>query len=334
MTRASPAAWFAMTFAAVLEALQRFRRTRVSPIRLCRIRWRRPSRPQSYRGTALPGPIVLVIGAVLALCATSSNAANEQSVQIDGVDTVVWTPEDKPHQLLPIVVFSHGLYTCATQSRFSTRAIADAGYFVIAPNHEDSACAFTLGWLGFSRLPGKPAMLWTDADYRDRADDIRAIVAALPHDARFRDKIDIERLALAGHSLGGYTVLGLAGAWPSWKLPGVKAVLAFAPYAMPFSRSEGFRHLGVPVMYQAGGFDPAFTRSVHRAFEESPFPKYYVEIDKAWHLAWTDVGGMHRDEIVANAITFLDMYVKAIVTGPTAASGLVPARPPAESSIN
>jgi hypothetical protein len=28
------------------------------------------------------------------------------------------------------------------------------------------------------------------------------------------------------------------------------------------------------------------------------------------------------------------MYVKAIVTGPTAASGLVPARPPAESSIN
>jgi predicted dienelactone hydrolase len=284
--------------------------------------------------TRTPRAVSFAIAALLGLFAASSNAATEQSVQIDGVDTVVWTPEDKTQHSLPIVVFSHGLYTCATQSRFITRAIADAGYFVIAPNHEDSACAFTLGWLGFSRLPGKPAMLWTDADYRDRADDIRAIVAALPRDARFSDKIDIGRLALAGHSLGGYTVLGLAGAWPSWKLPGVKAVLAFAPYAMPFSRSEGFRHLGVPVMYQAGGFDPAFTRSVHRAFDESPFPKYYVEIDKAWHLAWTDVGAMHRDEIIASAITFLDTYVKALVTGPTAASGVVPEKPPAESSIN
>jgi predicted dienelactone hydrolase len=282
--------------------------------------------------TTLLAPIVLATA--LGLCAPCSRAATEQSVQIDGVDTVVWMPEEKAQHPLPIVVFSHGLYTCATQSRFITRAIADAGYFVIAPNHEDSACAFTLGWLGFSRLPGKPAMLWTDADYRDRADDIRAIVAALPHDARFRDTIDIERLALAGHSLGGYTVLGLAGAWPGWQLPGIKAVLAFAPYAMPFSRSEGFRHLAVPVMYQAGGFDPAFTRAVHRAFEQSPFPKYYIEIDKAWHLAWTDVGGMHRDEIIANAITFLDMYVKPVVSGATAATSLVPAKPTAESSIN
>ena len=31
---------------------------------------------------------------------------------------------------------------------------------------------------------------------------------------------------LAGHSLGGYTVLALAGAWPSWKLANVRAVLA------------------------------------------------------------------------------------------------------------
>jgi hypothetical protein len=103
---------------------------------------------------------------------------------------------------------------------------------------------------------------------------------------------------------------------------------------MPFSRSDGFRHLAVPVMYQAGGFDPAFTRAVHRAFDESPFPKYYVEINKAWHLAWTDVGGMHRSEIVANAITFLDMYVKAAVSGPTAATDLVPDKPPADPAIN
>jgi predicted dienelactone hydrolase len=266
--------------------------------------WRR--RPASLLRSSF---ILAAIGAS-ALAAPACHAANEQSVQIDGVDAVIWTPDENTGHPLPVVVFSHGLYTCATQSRFITRAIADAGYFVVAPNHEDAVCGFSVGLFALSRLPGKPAMFWTDADYRDRADDIRAVVAALPNDPRFSGQVDMARLALAGHSLGGYTVLGLAGAWPSWTLAGVKAVLAFAPYAMPFSRSEGFRHLGVPVMFQAGGFDPAFRRSVQRAYEESPFPKYYVEIDNAWHLAWTDVGGMHRHEIIAKAIAFLDMYVK------------------------
>lgn len=255
-------------------------------------------------------------------------------MQIDGVDAVIWTPDDKTEHRLPVVVFSHGLYTCATQSRFITRAIADAGYFVVAPNHVDAVCGFSVGWFTLSRMPGKPAMLWTDADYRDRAEDIRTLVAALPNDPRFSARVDMARLALAGHSLGGYTVLGLAGAWPSWTLAGVKAVLAFAPYAMPFNRSEGFRHLGVPVMYQAGAFDLVFRRSVERAYDESPFPKYYVEIDKAWHLAWTDVGGMHRDEIVAKAITFLDMYVKNAASTAVTPADLSHVKAPAESSIN
>ena len=30
-------------------------------------------------------------------------------------------------------------------------------------------------------------------------------------------------LLAIGHSLGGYTVLGLAGGWPSWKLPGIQS---------------------------------------------------------------------------------------------------------------
>ena len=242
-------------------------------------------------------------------------AASEQDVQVGGVDSVVWMPEPPVHHRLPVVVFSHGLYTCATQSRYITRAIADAGYFVIAPNHEDALCSTRVGFTA-SRMPGKPPTLWSDADYRNRADDIRVLVAALGSDPRFARRVDLERLALAGHSLGGYTVLGLAGAWPAWTLPGVKAVLAFAPYTLPFRRTDGVRHLVAPVMYQTGGFDPVFTRPLKRAFDESPTPKYYVEIERAWHLAWTDVGRVHGDQIVANAIAFLDMHVKSAHSHP------------------
>jgi predicted dienelactone hydrolase len=251
----------------------------------------------------------------LALCslatfATPSTAAHEQSFRFGDIDAVVWTPEANANKPLPVIVFSHGLYTCATQSRFLTEALADAGYFVIAPNHHDASCAMTFGSFGFSRLPGKPAMFWTDEDYRDRADDIRNLVATLRDDARFRGIADVSRLALMGHSLGGYTVLGLAGAWPKWTLPGVQAVLAFAPYAMPFAHSEGMRHLQAPVMFQAGQFDPVFTGPMQTAYDQSPQPKYFVEIEHAFHLAWADLGMLHPRSITTYALAFFDRYLK------------------------
>jgi len=246
----------------------------------------------------------------LALFATPCGAAHEQPFRFGDIDAVVWTPDVPVDKPLPVIVFSHGLYTCATQSRFLTEAIADAGYFVIAPNHHDASCAFTFGGFGFSRLPGKPAMFWTDEDYRDRADDIRNLVGTLREDPRFRSTADVSRLALMGHSLGGYTVLGLAGAWPKWTLPGVQAVLALAPYAMPFAQSDGMRHLKVPVMFQAGQFDPVFTGPMQTAYDHSPQPKYFVEIEHAFHLAWADLGMLHPRSILAYSIAFFDRYLK------------------------
>ena len=249
----------------------------------------------------------------LAALAPASHAAQEQEFRIGDVDAVVWTPDSRVGAPLPIVVFSHGLYTCATQSRFLTEALANAGYLVIAPNHRDASCGFSFRWPGMSRLPGKPPALWSDEDFRDRADDIRGLVRALTDDARFRGIADVARIALAGHSLGGYTVLGLAGAWPKWTLPGVKAVLALAPYALPFEHSAGLKHLQAPVMYQTGEFDPIFTRPLRGAFEQFPEPKYYVEIENAWHLTWADIGMLHPPTIVAYAVAFFDRYLKDAV---------------------
>jgi predicted dienelactone hydrolase len=256
---------------------------------------------------------VRIVAGLVALAAGLSPLpamAGERSERIGGVDVVVWRPDAASAERLPVVLFSHGLYTCATQSRYLMEAIAAAGYVVVAPNHRDATCSMTMGW-GLSRIPGKPSMLWTDDDYRDRADDVRAVVAAMRADARFRDA-DTDRLALVGHSLGGYTVLGLAGGWPSWTLAGVKAVLALAPYSLPFRSSEGLRRLRAPVMYQAATYDWIFTpplRGEGGAYDVSPQPKYYVEID-AWHLAWADVGAVRKERIIEYAVAFLDHFVK------------------------
>jgi predicted dienelactone hydrolase len=251
----------------------------------------------------------------LSLCALSLGpapawAADEQAGQIGGIDVVVWTPSAGARENLAVLMFSHALYMCPTQSRYLTAALADAGYLVIAPQHSDSACSFSL-WPSLSRMSLKPSALWTDSDYRDRAEDIRTVVNALSDDPRYRNVADLGRLALVGHSLGGYTVLGLGGAWPSWQLPGVRAIVALTPYSMPFQQSEGLRHITAPIMYQAGTLDPIFTIPLEQfGYAQTPKPKYMVEIASASHMAWTDLGTIDRDAIIDYAIAFLDHYVK------------------------
>jgi dienelactone hydrolase len=67
--------------------------------------------------------------------------AGERHLQRRQVDAFVWIPDADAAARWPVVVFSHGLFECANQSRFITEGIAAAGYLVIAPNHADAICS-------------------------------------------------------------------------------------------------------------------------------------------------------------------------------------------------
>ena len=71
--------------------------------------------------------------------------------------------------------------------------------------------------------------------------------------------MDWDHFGLVVHSLGGYTVLALGGGWKSWKLSGVKAVLALSPYSAPFTVSHTLGDIHIPVMYQGGTLDAGIT---------------------------------------------------------------------------
>src|SRR4051812_19688148 len=69
-----------------------------------------------------------------------AGAQSEDTVSLGGRRVVVWQPAGRATGRWPVVIFSHGLGGCPTQSRFMTKGLAARGYLVIAPFHGDGGC--------------------------------------------------------------------------------------------------------------------------------------------------------------------------------------------------
>jgi predicted dienelactone hydrolase len=230
--------------------------------------------------------------------------------EIAGMQVAIWRPSDRGRA--PLLLFSHGLNGCNTQSTSLMQKFADRGYLVVAPSHNDASC----GRGGPSRpeeklrQPGR----WSDGTYRERGEDLRRLLDGLRRDA-LNSQIDWNRIGLVGHSLGGYTALAAAGAWPNWRLPNIKAVVAWSPYCAPFVERGHLEALRIPVMYQGGTRDFGITPSVKKSagcFDKTSSPAIFVEFSGAGHFAWTDLQDSASDLIAEYSLEFLDKYVRGI----------------------
>jgi predicted dienelactone hydrolase len=239
-------------------------------------------------------------------------------IQIGGRDVAVWKPVGAgPAAGFPLIVFSHGFGGCNTQSVFLMEALRNAGYLVVAPNHADAGCGTARAVRSGRRRPEEPfqdAGHWSEATYKDRRVDIEAVLDAVLRAKTFEGiPVDAGRIGIAGHSLGGYTALGISGAWAGWKDPRLKAALAVSPYNTPFLEKGDLGHMNVPVMYQGGTLDFGITPTVRRlkgAYDRSSAPKFYVEFRGAGHLAWTDLNPRFQNLIDRYSIAFFDRYLK------------------------
>lgn len=98
----------------------------------------------------------------------------------------------------PLVVLSHGYGGTWRNLSWLAEALVQEGYAVAAPDHP--------GTTHFNRDPRQAAMLW------QRPQDLSRVIDALEGDPALAGKIDGDRIAAIGHSLGGWTVTALAGA--------------------------------------------------------------------------------------------------------------------------
>jgi predicted dienelactone hydrolase len=207
----------------------------------------------------------------------------------------------------PLVIFSHGLGGCALQSVYITEERARHGYVVAAPDHRDAATCgidgepLRLQNLHTDRPVFEPAR-WTDQSERGRLNDLRAAIEQVRADAALARIADTGRVGAIGHSLGGYAVLALAGAWPSWRTPAVRALVALSPYVAPFLVQQTLAGIAAPVMYQGAEFDWGITNSLEGprgAFAASAAPKYYVKLRGGTHFEWTNMACVGQASVAA-----------------------------------
>ena len=158
-----------------------------------------PATPRNWRGAAKQLDAVIWYPASDAAIETKQYiGAPEQPLFLAGSAT----PHAgfAPHlERLPLVLISHGTGGSALQMAWLGTALARAGYIAVAIDHPGNTSNGKLTAEGFT--------LWWE-----RATDLSNTLNAMLKDDTFSQRIDPTRIAAAGYSLGGYTVLELAGA--------------------------------------------------------------------------------------------------------------------------
>lgn len=193
----------------------------------------------------------------------------------------------------PLILFSHGYLGSADQVVFLTEALARAGYIVAAVNHTDSLTQRRVTPPLESPKFGDPRS-WTDRKFADRGIDMRSlldrVLAENDDPASFlHDHIDARAVGIMGHSLGGYTALGLSGGWPSWRDERLRAALLLSPYSQPFLGRLAPSAVAIPTMIQGGTLDTAITPLLPPIFDALPAPKFLLVLKMQTHFAWTNL---------------------------------------------
>lgn len=99
--------------------------------------------------------------------------------------------------LHPLVILSHGMFGNARNQAWLAKALTEKGYIVAAIDHPGTST--------FQRKADHRRKLW------ERANDITRTIDHIIGATKFGSQIDQDHIYMAGHSLGGFTAVLLAG---------------------------------------------------------------------------------------------------------------------------
>ncbi|MFA5974618.1 MAG: hypothetical protein WC859_00440 [Elusimicrobiota bacterium] len=206
----------------------------------------------------------------------------------------------------PLMVFSHGYGGGGLSAVFFTEALAARGWVVACPDHHDkySVVRIRTGQTkhfdhrGFLRdAHGIAASDPGDRDkYLYRLDETRLVLDDMLVSGPFGKLIDADRIAVGGHSLGGFTALGLCGPVKERRDPRIKAVLLFSTGAGGYLfREDELAAVRIPTMLFVGEREEDQLRGSQTMAELSAkiyrnvsALKYFLEVKRAGHFSFNN----------------------------------------------
>lgn len=201
--------------------------------------------------------------------------------------TTLYTP-DTPGPL-PLFVWVHGLGSSPEYFDAFLRGIAERGVMIAAPRMP----------LTNSTVPAPDF-----DDYVNQPADISHLLDQLL--AEFPERIDANRIAVGGHSLGAMTTVGLV-ADRCCLDSRVKAAVEMSGTRRSFPGGEVTGH-GVPTLWVHGTDDDTFpVRDSEELFDAAAPPKFLVVLNDTPHVPWRNAEAV---PLVQDAVEqFLDEYL-------------------------
>lgn len=239
----------------------------------------------------------------------------------------------------PFLVFSHGYGGSGLSAVFFTEALAARGWIVACPDHHDeySAVRIRTGQvkdfdrLGFLKHAKEIAASGPGdrGKYLYRLDEMSLVLNGMLTSDPFGKLIDRDRAAVGGHSLGGFTALGLCGTIQERRNPRIKAVLLFSTGAGGYLfREDELAAVRIPSMLFMGEQEEKQSRGARtmpelsaKIFRNVSPPKYFLELKGASHFSFNNrfadnrrarllSGSETQFEVIRRyAIAFLEKYV-------------------------
>jgi predicted dienelactone hydrolase len=227
-------------------------------------------------------------------------------------------PADKENGPYPLVLFSHGFRGTAVQSITFTEYLASHGYVVAAMDHQGN----TLTDFFADDEKVADVALERPSDVAFTYQKMTEFV--VPGSALLAGMVDTSKVAVSGHSFGGYTALVVAGGkvdvsgaqaacaagdpsdifcdyvgyWESGTtvglepgIPNLMAAASFAPGGYSAFGEDGLTSVGVPSLIFGGTLDDTCPVDVEiePIYAALPKPKGKVIITDASHMSFTNI---------------------------------------------
>jgi len=241
----------------------------------------------------------------------------------------------------PLLVFSHGYGGSGIGVVFLAEALASHGWVVAAPDHHDRHSAVRIrtgqvkdydrrGLLQHAKQIAASGREDRD-EYLYRLDEIKLVLDRMLTSEPFESVIDGNRIAVGGHSFGGFTALGVCGTIQERLYPRIKALLLFSTGAggylfsdeeLAAARIPSMLFLGERERDETRGRGMAMAEIADKVYRNLPPPKYFLEVRGASHLSFNNRytgrraagfwGGDDEqifDVIRRYSIAFLEKYV-------------------------